>query len=404
MFFYVFIAVFVFSWLFEFVLSAVNTNYAVSPKRTIPDVLKDDISQDDFEKSKKYMKDKSKVSDIYEIIAFFLNLFFIIYFLPFTEKFVSGISENVIVQTLLFFGIFALISAVAELPFSYYITFSVENKYGFNKSTKKTFFGDLFKKIILSVIFGGIMISVVVKAVESFDNWWIYVSVIIIAFQFIASWLYPVLIMPLFNKFSPLENENLKEKLVKIAKASGFDISKIYVMDASKRTGHSNAFFTGFGKSKKIVLYDTLLSQHSDEEIEAIFAHEAGHYKMKHILKSMVFSVILMIIIIFTVYFITESDVLNSFGISKIYSKLAYAFIFVSAVFSFVDYFLNFISRKHEFEADNYSKKFVDPEYLIKALKVLNKINLSNINPHPFYAALNYSHPTITERIKNLKR
>lgn len=117
MFFYVFIAVFVFSWLFEFVLSAVNTNYAVSPKRTIPDVLKDDISQDDFEKSKKYMKDKSKVSDIYEIIAFFLNLFFIIYFLPFTEKFVSGISENIIVQTLLFFGIFALISAVAELPF-----------------------------------------------------------------------------------------------------------------------------------------------------------------------------------------------------------------------------------------------------------------------------------------------
>jgi STE24 endopeptidase len=211
--------------------------------------------------------------------------------------------------------------------------------------------------------------------------------------------------MPLFNKFTPLENESLKNKLVKIANDAGFDVSKIYVMDASKRTGHSNAFFSGFGKTKKIVLFDTLLEKHNEDEIEAIFAHEAGHYKLNHIIKNLIFSIFLMVTIVLLVFFLTESNFLTeTFGVEKVYTKLTYSFIFVGSIFNFVGYILSSMSRKHEFEADDYSKKYKDPKYLIRALKKLSKSNLSNLNPHPLYAKLNYSHPTLVERIRNLKR
>lgn len=404
MFLYIFLGIYLFAEIFDIFLSRLNLNYSTSPLREIPEEMKDEITWNEFERSKEYTADKNLISFSSKLLSIIANVLFIIIIFPYTENFITNVTNNLILQSLLFFGFFGLLNYLIELPFSYFLTFKVEQKYGFNKSTKKTFIIDNLKSILISVILGAGLLYLVIKGIESFNNWWIIVSIIIIGFQFIALWLYPKFIMPLFNKFTPLENESLKNKLIYIANDAGFDVSKIYVMDASRRTGHSNAFFTGFGKTKKIVLFDTLLENHSEDEIEAIFAHEAGHYKLNHIIKNMFLSTILMIAIVLLVYFLTESDILTAtFGIEKVYTKLTYSFIFVGSIFNFVSYFLSSMSRKHEFEADNYSKKYKDSKYLIKALKKLTKSNLSNLNPHPLYAKLNYSHPTVIERIKNLK-
>lgn len=404
MFLYIFLGIYLFAEIFDIFLSRLNLNYSTSPLREIPEEMKDVISWNEFERSKEYTADKNLISFSSKLLSIIANVLFIIIIFPYTEKFITNITDNLILQSLLFFGFFGLLNYIIDLPFSYFMTFKVEQKYGFNKSTKKTFIIDNIKSILISVILGAGLIYLVIKGIESFNNWWIILSIIIIGFQFIALWLYPKFIMPLFNKFTPLEDASLKNKLISIANDAGFDVSKIYVMDASRRTGHSNAFFTGFGKTKKIVLFDTLLENHSEDEIEAIFAHEAGHYKLKHIIKNMFLSTLLMIAIVLLVYFLTESDILTTtFGVDKVYTKLTYSFIFVGSIFNFVSYLLSSMSRKHEFEADNYSKKYKDPKYLIKALKKLTKSNLSNLNPHPLYAKLNYSHPTVIERIRNFK-
>ncbi|SDC84088.1 M48 family metallopeptidase [Geotoga petraea] len=405
MFLYIFLGIYLFSEFFDIFLSRLNLNYSTSPLREIPDEMKGEITWDEFERSKEYTADKNLISFASHILTVIANILFILFIFPYVENFAVNLTDNIIYQSFLFFGFFGVVNYIISLPFNYINTFKIEQKFGFNKSTMKTFIIDNIKSIVLSVVLGAGMIYLIMEGILTFENWWIIVSLIIIGVQFIASWLYPKFIMPLFNKFTPLENENLKNKLVNIAKDAGFDVSKIYVMDASKRTGHSNAFFSGFGKTKKIVLFDTLLENHDEDEIEAIFAHEAGHYKLNHIIKDLFFSIFLMVSIVLIVFFLTESNFLTeTFGVEMIYTKLTYSFIFVGSIFNFVGYILSAMSRKHEFEADNYSKKYKDPQHLIRALKKLSKSNLSNLNPHPLYAKLNYSHPTLIERIRNLKR
>ena len=405
MFLYIFLGIYLFAEFFDIFLSRLNLNYSTSPLREIPHEMKNEITWHEFEKSKEYTADKNLISFASHILTVIANILFIIFIFPYVENYIVNLTDNLIYQSFMFFGFFGIINYIISLPFSYFNTFKIEQKYGFNKTTKKTFIIDNIKSIVLSAVLGAGIIYLIMKGIQAFENWWIIVSLIIISIQFIAIWLYPKFIMPLFNKFSPLENESLKNKLVKIANDAGFDVSKIQVMDASKRTGHSNAFFSGFGKTKKIVLFDTLLEEHDEDEIEAIFAHEAGHYKLNHIMKNMFISIFLMVGIVVLVFFITESNLLTeTFGVEKVYTKLTYAFIFAGSVFNFVGYILSAMSRKHEFEADNYSKKYKDPKHLIRALKKLTKSNLSNLNPHPLYAKLNYSHPTLVERIKNLKK
>ncbi len=404
MFKFIFLGVFLFKEILEYILMKININYSISEKAKIPEELKEHINEEENKKIKAYLKDKSFLSNISNLIDIAFTLFFILLLFPKMETFVININENIIVQGIIFYGIFLGISYILNLSFLLIKTFKIEEKYGFNKTTFKIFLSDLLKTIILLIIIGIPLISGTFYLILNLNNWWIYLFVAIIIFQFLAILIYPKFIMPLFNKFTLLEDDELKEDLIKISNESGFDVKKIFVMDASKRTKHSNAFFTGIGKSKKIVLFDTLLENHNKDEIKAIFAHEAGHYYYKHIKKTLFLSTFSMAAIILTLFLLMESSLLNNaFNIDSIYTKLIYSIIFISSIFNFFEYISNHFSRKNEFQADNYSKKYVESKHLINALIKLHKSNLSNLTPHPLYSKLHYSHPPLIERIKNLK-
>ncbi|HPE54560.1 MAG TPA: M48 family metallopeptidase, partial [Mesotoga prima] len=248
------------------------------------------------------------------------------------------------------------------------------------------------------------LVYLALLAIDSFEYWWVYLLIGVVGFEILTQLIFPTVILPLFYKLKPLEDENLAERIREIADRAGFGVKSILVMDASRKTGHTNAFFTGIGRAKRIVLYDSLLEKHSSEEIEAIFAHEAGHFKRKHILKGMLISNAVAIFAVVLLWMMVESDtVAGIFGVSEKYAILLYAGIFLSSIFTVLDWIDSFISRKWEFEADSYSAMITgDTQPMIRALKNLSVSNLSNLSPHPLYAALYYSHPPSWERIEKL--
>jgi STE24 endopeptidase len=399
----VFVLVVIFESLWELILLSLNVRYSTSKNSRIPDVLKDKISEEDFEKSKRYLKDKTFLEYVSILVKLFVTLIFIYVGFPYLERLAINLSNSTIIQGLIFFGIYGLISFLVNLPFKIYSTFVIEEKYGFNTMNSKTFVIDLVKTIFVSVILFTPLISLLLWVLSIDQNWWWKVSLGYILFQIILTLLYPVFIAPLFNKFTPLEDEKLKDEINKLLKKADFNVSNIYVMDASKRTKKQNAYLTGIGKSKRLVLYDTILN-YSTEEILAIVGHELGHNKRKHIPK-----LLLVISVFYTFMFylinIVYNYLLNNnvFGIKMSYTAFMYSFIFIGSVMFFAMPVINFLQRKFEFEADNYSAKLLGtPDYFISSLKRLVKENLSNVNPLPLYKIWHYSHPSPEERIKNL--
>jgi STE24 endopeptidase len=329
--------------------------------------------------------------------------------LPWFNQWVEGLNFGVIVSGMIFFAVVALAQTLFSLPFNYHKTFVIEQRYGFNTSTRKIWFVDILKGLVVGSIIGCILLLAVLVLVERGGRlWWLWAWSVFFSFQLLLLVIYPTVIAPWFNKFVPLEDENLETKVKEIMKKGGLSVEGVFKMDAGKRSRHTNAYFTGLGKTKRIVLFDTLLASHSHEEILAILAHEIGHWKKRHVVKNVV------IIGMFSLLVFYLASILMGWR----YLYVAFAFdhtvsyvglflfgVFWEAVSQFLGPIGNLLSRRFEREADSFAagllKKTTD---LISALKRMARDNLSNLCPHPVYAWFYYSHPPLLERIEYLGR
>lgn len=405
MFLYIFLFVFLIKEVWDLILTLWNNKYSTSPRVKIPEVFRDKVTEEDFEKSKNYLRDRTNLGIISHIIDIILSIILILWGFPYFEKLVSSLSKSYIFQGLLFFGIFSLINFLVSIPFRIYSTFGIEEKYGFNTTTPKVFITDIIKSIMISIILGVPILSFLLWIIEVDPNWWWKFILVVIIFEIFISWLYPMVIAPLFNKFYPLEDEELKNKILSLLKKAKFKISNIFVMDASRRTKKVNAYLTGIGNSRRVVLFDTILSYNHDE-ILAVLAHELGHHVKRHIPKIIALSILFYIAYIYFVFLIYKSPLISyTFSVEKNFSIIVYSFIFISSIAYFITPIINAISRKFEYSADKFSKELLETEEpLISALKRLVKENLANLNPLPLYRIWHYSHPSPEERILALKK
>jgi STE24 endopeptidase len=300
-----------------------------------------------------------------------------------------------------------LASDILSTPFSYYKTFVIEEKFGFNKTSKKTFWGDKVKGLLMSSILGAGLIALIVWFYQlTGDSFWLYTWFAITLFMIFINMFYSRLIVPLFNKQTPLEEGELHQKIASYAQSVGFNLKKIFVIDGSKRSTKANAYFSGFGGEKRVTLYDTLINDLEDEEIVAVLAHEVGHYKKKHIIFNIISTTIITGITLFILsIFISNPSLskaigveMHSFHVSLIAFGLLYA-----PLSELTGLLMNYISRKFEYQADRFARETYKAEPLIRSLKKLSRNSLSNLTPHKWYVWFHYSHPTLYDRIIKLK-
>jgi STE24 endopeptidase len=308
---------------------------------------------------------------------------------------------------LIFFAVLSIVASLLRIPLSLYETFVIEERYGFNVMSFKMWISDLFKGIVITAILGGLLLSVLLGLViHGGDNWWVWAWIAVGLFELILMWLFPVVILPLFNKFDPIENKMLEDRIRTLMERVGIRAKGIFKMDASKRSKHTNAFFVGIGRTKRIVLFDTLLASHAEEEILAVLAHEAGHWKKKHILRMLILLEILSFVSFYVMAKLLNWPLLyQTFGFheSIVYGGLFLIGTFVSLIGYFVQPFEAAISRKFEREADDFALELTKTaEPMCSALKRLAGDNLANLTPHPLYAWFYYSHPPLVERIERL--
>ncbi|MBU1695832.1 MAG: M48 family metallopeptidase [Proteobacteria bacterium] len=375
----------------------------------LPAEFKDHYDKKKYSDSQNYLKTNTKFGFITSSID--LTIILLFWFsggFQIIDSFVRSFNFGSIVSGLFFTGILLFLKLLISLPFTLYTTFVIEEKFGFNKTTPRLFLADLIKSIVLSVILGGILLSLILGFLEFGGQLaWVMCWMASTLFLLVVQYIVPTWIMPLFNKFTPLEDGPLKEAIISYAKSIDFSLSNIFVMDGSKRSSKSNAFFTGFGKNKRIVLFDTLIKEQSIEELVSVLAHEMGHFKKKHIIKRMVLGIFQMWFIFYLIsIFISHEGLFHAFFMKDI--SIYAGLIFFGMLYSPIDLFISILfqisSRKDEYEADNFAAKTVkDSRPLINALKKLSAHNLSNLTPHPFYVFLNYSHPPVLLRINTLK-
>jgi STE24 endopeptidase len=294
------------------------------------------------------------------------------------------------------------------MPFGIYSTFVIEERFGFNKTTPGTFAMDRVKGILLSVLIGAPLLAGIIAFFEYGGPWaWVYAWLAVTAFSLIMQYVAPTWIMPLFNKFEPLEDSELRQSIEKYAESVNFPLQGVYVMDGSKRSSKSNAFFTGFGKNKRIALFDTLIEKHTTDELVAVLAHEIGHYKKKHIIKNMAISVLHTgIMFALLSVFLQVPALFEAFYMDQmsVYAGLLFFGLLYSPIETILGVGMQVLSRKHEFEADHFAATTIEKrEAMINALKKLSKDNLSNLTPHPFYVFLNYSHPPVLQRVEAMR-
>lgn len=404
--FYLIIAILVVSFIFDQVLDFFNAQHFDDP---IPFELNDVYDEKEYQKSQRYKRERfrfgvivSSISIVATLLFFFLDGF------AYVDKIARSVSSNEIVIALIFFGIIGMASDILSTPFSWYSTFVIEEKYGFNKTSKKTFVLDKIKALFMMVIIGGLILSAVILFYLLVgSNFWIYAWILITVFTIFMNLFYARLIVPLFNKQIPLEEGSLRSKIEKYAEKVGFRLEKIFVIDGSKRSTKANAYFSGFGSEKRVTLYDTLISDLNQEEIVAVLAHEVGHYKKNHIIINLVASIVTTG---FTLWLLSLfignpllSEALHVAKPSFHIGLIAFAVLF-SPISEITGLFMNQLSRKFEYQADDYAEKTYSAEPLIAGLKKLNKNSLSNLTPHPAYVFVHYSHPTLLKRIQNLKK
>ncbi len=404
--FYSIIFILIISFIIDKFLDALNAKRYSDP---IPQELHDVYDQEDYLKSQRYKKANDRFSSIASSISLIVTLlFFYLDGFAFVDEWARTFSDNSIIIALIFFGSIMFASDLLSTPFSYYHTFIIEEKFGFNKTSLKTFFLDKIKGWLMSAVLGGLLLSIIIWFYESTgSNFWIYAWGIITIFVLFMNLFYARLIVPLFNKQTPLSDGSLKTKIKDYAQKVGFQLDKIVVIDGSKRSTKANAYFSGFGSEKRVTLFDTLINDLEEEEIVAVLAHEVGHYKRKHILFNLIMSTLIMGFTFWLLSLLIGSPLLSealnvstpSFHIGLIAFGILY-----SPISELTGLVMNFISRKFEYQADNYAKETFDGAPLISGLKKLNKNSLSNLTPHPAYVFVHYSHPTLLQRYVNLTR
>lgn len=360
-----------------------------------------------YSKSQNYTRTNTRFSIItgtFSVIVILLMLFFDGFAI--LDNIAAKNTEGIIPIALLFFGILFIANGIINLPFEIYDTFVIEKKFGFNKTTPKTFVGDKIKGLLLSFLLGGGILSLIIYFYTlTQEMFWIYawLTVNIVTIFFVM--FYSNLIVPLFNKQTPLPEGELRTAIENFSKKAGFELKNIYKIDGSKRSTKANAYFAGLGAKKRIVLYDTLIEQMTNNEIVAVLAHEVGHYKHKHTLKGLIVSIINSGIILFLFsLFVSKPEISQALGVEEIKFHIALiAFgILYTPISMITGLIMNISSRKNEYEADNFAKNHGLSNELISGLKKLSVNNLSNLTPHPFNVFMNYSHPPLLKRIKNL--
>lgn len=362
-----------------------------------------------YKKSQNYLKENTVFSALKSIVSCGVFIPFILLGgFNWIDQVARSFQLQSIATGLIFFGILSLGSLVLALPSSLYQTFVIEKKYGFNTTTLKTFILDTIKSILIGIILGTPIMACILWFFEATGpQAWLYCWAATTLFQVVIMVLAPIVIMPLFNKFVPLEEGDLKEAILSYAKKENFSLKGLFTMDGSKRSKKSNAFFTGLGRFRRIVLFDTLIENHSNNELLSIIAHEMGHYKKKHIIKSVSLSILSSGLMFYILsLFINNPDLFNAFKMQElsIYASLVFFSFLYSPIAAILSIFSNILSRKHEFEADAYAVQSTQLHAdFVLALKKLSTHNLSNLTPHPLKVFLEYSHPPVLQRIKAIE-
>ncbi len=400
------IVVIVGSYLANLAVTVMNLK-AMDPE--LPEEFHGIFDREKYARSQNYTRETSKLDLTAGAVSTIITIIFI---LAGGFNLVDGIARSAGMGTiytgLVFTGIIFLLSTMMELPFSIYSTFVIEEKFGFNRTDIKTFLSDLFKTTLLTLILGGMVLAGVLWFFETGGPYaWLWCWGGVFSFMFLMQFLAPVIIMPLFNKFTPLEEGELRQAIEDYADRENFRMQGIYTMDGSKRSTKLNAFFTGVGRFRRIVFYDTLIEKLDIPEIVAVLAHEMGHFRLKHVYKMLVASALQTGIMFWMLsFFLDNEGLFQAFGMEhiSIYAGIVFFGFLFTPVSMFVMIIFNIFSRRHEYEADAYAAKSSGLAMeLVSALRKLSAENLSNLTPHPLYVFLNYSHPPVLERIRRLR-
>jgi STE24 endopeptidase len=404
--FYIIIFIISISFIIDKVLDHLNAKNYDNP---IPSELQDVYDDNEYKKSQAYKKTNYKFGIWSSLFSLVLTLGFLIFDgFEYVDNIARSYSDNPIIVALIFFGIIMLASDIISTPFSYYKTFVIEERFGFNKTTKTTFAFDKLKGLIMMVIIGGGILALIIWFYQQTqESFWLYAWGIVTLFTVFMNMFYSKLIVPLFNKQTPLEDGTLRDKISEYAKSVGFNLDKIFIIDGSKRSTKANAYFSGFGSEKRVTLYDTLVNELNEEEIVAVLAHEVGHYKKKHIIFNLVASIGLTGLTFFILsVFISNPLLSNALGVevaSFHVGLIAFGLLY-SPISELTGLVMNHLSRKFEYQADDYAKNTYKGKPLVSSLKKLSKNSLSNLTPHPAYVLAHYSHPTLLERVNNLRK
>lgn len=388
----------------ERILSALNVKSSIKP---IPDLLSGIYDQDKYQKQQSYFRANTRFGLLTSTVSFLVIILMIVFGgFGWLDGIVQRWTANPILVSLIFFGILFLANDIISTPFEIYDIFVIEERFGFNKTTPKTFILDKLKGYALTAVLGGGIIALVMWFYQLNPQYfWLIAWACVTSVSLFISLFYSELIVPLFNKQTPLEAGELRDAIEKFSKKAGFELKNIFVIDGSKRSTKANAYFTGFWKKKRIVLYDTLINDLDTAEIVAVLAHEAGHSKYKHTLRNILINLPYTLLVFFLLGLILRSDVLaQALGgkeASFHLNILAFGVLY-SPVSMMLGLAMNVLSRKHEYQADGYVKENKMGEQLISALKKISSKSLSNLTPHPAYVFVNYSHPTLLQRVEKL--
>ena len=405
-----YLAFFILRSLTQVILNRLNVSFLRQQGGKVPDVFQDVIDREKLKKISAYTIDSANFGLLSTLASqvFFL-LLLLSGFLPWLVQAIQSQGWGEIVPALIFFALLSVITNLFQVPFDLYDTFVIENRYGFNTKTLKLWVVDLLKSLALSATLGGLLLWLLLSlAIHGGNLWWLWAWVLVGAFELLMIWLYPVILAPLFNKFIPVENQELTRRIEALMQKAGLRSKGVFQMDASKRSRHTNAYFTGLGKSKRIVLFDTLVGSHTPEEIEAVLAHEIGHWKKKHVLKQLILVETLSLVGFFLLArLLPWAFIYQTFGFPE--PTLYVGLLLIAALFSCPAYFAqpleSAFSRKMEQEADDFALRMISsPTPLVTAFKRLAVDNLANLIPHPLYAWFYYSHPPLVERIRRLTR
>lgn len=404
--FYILIAIILLDFCVEQILDTLNAHHF---QDDLPEELKDVYNEEEYLKSQAYKKEKNRLGTFQSLIstAIVLSFFFLDGF-AFVDHIARSLASNEIIIALLFFGILLVGMDIIMTPFSYYNTFIIEEKFGFNKMSKKIFFFDKLKGGLMTILIGGGLLALIIWVYQlTGPDFWIYAWIIVSGFSLFMMLFYSKLIVPLFNKQTPLEDNSLRKKIEEYAEKVGFKLDNIFIINGSKRSTKANAYFSGFGRQKRITLFDTLINDLKEEEIVAVLAHEVGHYKKKHTIYTLLLSILTVGFTLWLLSLLINNPLLSqalNIHETSFHIGLIVFFILYSPLSELTGFFMNKLSRKFEYQADHFAKETYQGELLISSLKQLSRKSLSNLTPHKAYVNFHYSHPTLLQRIQQLKK